>query len=166
MIELLASAALAAFPAPECPVAFERREETRLILRLRPSCPIGFSSTQGAVREILKHAGEAREVSVAFGRMVEYPWLSAFLARQASSSRIWDPVAGKARGESDNSYVAAALRGMPEFTVLFDNWRIRGVSVEKVLVKRASELSLAAGAPLPANSLLPYDAIVWVTLAR
>jgi len=55
---------------------------------------------------------------------------------------------------------------MPEFTVLFDSWRIRGVSVEKVLVKRASELSLAAGAQLPANSLLPYDAIVWVTLAR
>ena len=88
MIELLASAALASFPAPECPVAFERREETRLILRLRPSCPIGFASTQGAVRAILAHAGDAREVSVAFGRLVEYPWLSSFLARQASSSRI------------------------------------------------------------------------------
>ena len=166
MIELLASAALAAFPAKECPVALEQRVETRLILRIRPSCPIGFASTHGAVREILKHAGEAREVSVAFGRLVDYPWLSTLLSRQASSSRVWDPVAGKARGESDNSYVAAALRGMPEFTVLFDSWRILGVSVEKVLVKRASELSLAAGAPLRASSLLPYDAIVWVTLAR
>lgn len=65
MIELLASAALASFPAPECPVAFERKEEVRL-----------------------------------------------------------------------------------------------------VLVKRASELSLAAGAPLPASSLLHFDATVWVTLSR
>jgi hypothetical protein len=166
MIELLASAALTAFPAAECPVAFERRVETRLVLRLRPSCPIGFASTHGAVRAILAHAGEAREVSLAFGRLVEYPWLSTTLARQASSSRVWDPAAGKARGESDNSYVSASLRGMPEFTVLFDSWRIVSVSVEKVLVKRAAELSLAAGAPLPAGSLLPYDAIVWVTLAR
>jgi hypothetical protein len=166
VIELLASAALAAFPAPECPVAFERREETRLILRLRPSCPIGFSSTQGAVREILKHSGEAREVSLAFGRLVEYPWLSTALARQASSSRIWDPATGKARGEGHNSYVAAVLRNMPEFTALVGDWRILGVSVEKVLVKRASELPLAQGTPLPPASLLPYDAIVWVTLSR
>jgi hypothetical protein len=40
------------------------------------------------------------------------------------------------------------------------------VSVEKVLVKRAAELSLPAGAPLSPESKLPYDAIVWVTLKR
>lgn len=166
MLELLIASAFAAFPAAECPVALERREEMGLVLRLRPSCPIGFASTRGAVRAILSDAGGAKEVSLAFGRLAEYPWLSTLLSRQASSSRVWDHAAGKARGESDNSYVAAALRGMPEFTVLFDDWRIAGVSVEKVLVKPARELSLPQGAPLPAGSLLPWDAIVWVTLAR
>ncbi len=166
MIELLAAAAFATHPAPECAVALERREEARLVLRLRPSCPLGFSSTHGAVRAILAHAGEARELCLAFGRIVEYPWLSALLARQASSSRRWDPAAGRPLEGTENAYVAAALRGMPEFTALFDSWRILGVSVEKVLRRPARELSLPAGAPLPGSALLPYDAQLWVRLAR
>ncbi|MGQ0510619.1 MAG: hypothetical protein ACT4P9_08385 [Betaproteobacteria bacterium] len=166
MLELLIASAFAAFPAAECPVALERREEMGLVLWLRPSCPIGYRSTHGAVRALLSHAGGTKEVSLGLGRLAGYPWLSTLLARQASSSRAWDHAAGKARGESDNSYVAAALRGMPEFTVLFDDWRIAAVSVEKVLVKPARELSLARGAPLPPDSLLPWDANVWVTLAR
>jgi hypothetical protein len=56
MLEFLIAAALGAAPAnytaEECPVAFERREETRLILRLRPSCAIGYRSTRGAVRAL------------------------------------------------------------------------------------------------------------------
>jgi hypothetical protein len=55
---------------------------------------------------------------------------------------------------------------MPEFTVLFDRWQITGVSVEKVLVKRAVELTLPAGAPVAPEAKLPYDAILWVTLKR
>jgi hypothetical protein len=58
------------------------------------------------------------------------------------------------------------LLAMPEFTALFDSWQIEGVSVEKVLIKPAAQLPLAAGAPLPPNARLPYDAIVWVTLKR
>ena len=166
MLELLIASAFAAFPAAECPVALERRAEMGLVLRLRPACPIGYASTRGAVRAILSHAAGEKDLSLAFGRLAEYPWLSTLLSRQASSSRIWDPATGRARGESENSYVAAVLRGMPEFTALFGDWRIAGVSVEKVLVKPARELSLAQGAPLPPASLLPWDAIVWVTLAR
>ena len=98
------------------------------------------------------------------------PGSPTLLARQASSSRRWNlgrPAAephGKAVHE--NAYVAAALRGMPEFTALFGRWQIAGVSVEKVLVKPAAELRLAAGAPVPADAKLPYDAILWVTLER
>ncbi len=166
MIELILAAAFATHAAPECGVEFERRVETRLVLRLRPACPLGYRSTHGAVRAILEHAGEAREVSLAFGRIVEYPWLSALLARQASSSRRWDPVAGRPYEGHENAYVATALRGMPEFTAMFDAWRVLGVSAEKVLRRPARELSLPVGAPVPPESLLPYDAIVWVTLAR
>lgn len=62
--------------------------------------------------------------------------------------------------------VAAALRGMPEFTVLFERWQILGVSAEKVLLKPAAELRLAAGAPVSPGARLPYGAIVWVRLKR
>ena len=74
--------------------------------------------------------------------------------------------AGKPLDGHENAYVAAALRGMPEFTALFERWLIAGVSVEKVLVKSASELSLPTGAPVPPDAKLPYDAIVWIALKR
>lgn len=175
MLELLIAAAVVTnaggFAAPECEVAFERFEETRTVLRLRPACPLGFASTQAAVRRILEHAGDAAAVTIAFGRIERYPWLSSALARQASSSRRWDPAAGRPRelqGKAvhENAYVAAALRGMPEFTVLFDQWQVAGVSVEKVLIKRAAELPLPAGAPVAPDAKLPYDVILWVTLRR
>jgi hypothetical protein len=152
------------YPAPECPVALEVRAEQPL--RLRPACPLGFTSTHGAVRALLEKAGDAREARLHFGRIVEYPWLSSLIARQASSSRVWDPAAGRARGESAESYLANTLRSVPEFTALFDRWSIVSVSVEKVLLKRAAELPLAQGAPLPADSLLPYDALLIVVLRR
>lgn len=171
MFEFLIAAAIGGFAAPECEVAFERFEETRTVLRLRPACPIGFASTQAAVRQILAQAGDAAAVTLAFGRIERYPWLSGALARQASSSRRWDPATGRphavqGKAVHENAYVAAALRGMPEFTALFERWTVVGVSVEKVLVTRAAELSLPAGAPVAPDAKLPYDVILWVTLAR
>ena len=74
--------------------------------------------------------------------------------------------AGKPHDGGDNAYVAAALRGMPEFTALFERWHVAGVSVEKMLTKAASEQPLPTGAPVPLASKLPYDAIVWVRLQR
>lgn len=169
MLELLIAAGIAAFPAAECDVGFERREETRLVLRMRPACPIGHGSTQDAVRAILAQADGAPVLSLDFGRIERYAWLSEMLARQASSSRRWDLAAGRpleveGKAVHENAYVAAALRGMPEFTALFERWRIAGISVEKVLVKPAAELRLAAGAPIPPDSKLPYDAILSVAL--
>ena len=166
MLEILIAAAFGAFQAPECLVAFERHEETGVILRLRPPCTLGYGSTQGAVRALLAQEGEAREVSVSFGRLERYPWLSTLLARQASSSRRWSLAAGRPYAGHENAYVAAALRGLPEFTALFERWLVTGVSVEKVLVRPAAELSLPSGAPVPPDSKLPFDAIVWVTLKR
>jgi hypothetical protein len=55
---------------------------------------------------------------------------------------------------------------VPEFTFLFDRWFVTSVSAEKVLVKRADELPLAQGSPLPSQSLLPYDALLIVVLRR
>jgi hypothetical protein len=166
MFEILIAAAFGAFQAPECLVSFERHEEARLVLRLCPACTLGYGSTQGAVRALLAQEVAAPDLSLAFGRIERFPWLSSLLARQASSSRRWDLAAGKPYDGHENAYVAAALRGMPEFTALFGNWQIAGVSVEKVLVKPAADLPLPAGAPIPPDAKLPYDAILWVALKR
>jgi len=84
----------------------------------------------------------------------------------ASASRRWNLATGRPYEGHENAYVAAALRGMPEFTALFERWRVIGVSVEKVLVKPAAQLPLPDGAPVPPGSRLPYDAILYVTLQR
>ena len=167
MLELALATVLAIHPAPECPVTLEAREETpRRILRLRHSCPIGYSSTHAALRALLAHSAGEPEARVSFGRIVEYPWLSSLLAREASASRYWDAAAGKPVRGHENQWVAQMLRAMPEFTALFDSWQIAGVSVEKVLIKPATQLPLAAGTPLSPGARLPYDAILWVTLRR
>ena len=140
-----------------CAIALEQQDGWT---RLRPACPVDRASTQQKVSEILSKAN-GDEVRLSFGRIVDYPWLSELLAREASSSRHWAPGTGK-----DNQYVAAALRGMPEFTALFPGWRLAGVSVEKVLVKPARELPLPAGAPVRPSRRLPYDAILWVKLSK
>ena len=166
MLELALATMLAIHPAPECTVALESREEApHRILRLRPSCPLGHSSTHAALRALLAHA-DATEARVLFGRLVEYPSLSSLLAREASIARGWDAKAGRPVKGHENQWVAQMLRAMPEFTALFDKWQIASVSVEKVLIKPAAQLPLAAGAPVPANARLPYDAILWVTLRR
>lgn len=159
MLESLIAATLLAQAAP-CVVEVENPEPR--MLRVRSACWPRHAELQSALLAAL--ASRKGEVSLSLGRIVAYPWLSTALARQASSSRVWDPEHGTARGTGDNAYVAAALRGMPEFTVLFGRWNIQSVSVEKVLRRRADELALAAGTPLPPASLLPYDAIVSVTL--
>jgi hypothetical protein len=167
MFELALATVLAIHPAPECAVTLEVREETpQRILRLRPACPIGYASTHAALRALLAHSGGEREARVSLGRIVEYPWLSSLLAREASSSRHWDAAAGRPVRGTENQWVARMLLAMPEFTALFDSWQIAGVSVEKVLIKPAAQLPLAAGAPLPPDARLPYDAILWVTLKR
>ena len=137
MLELLLAASIGVHPAPECPVQLEMRvEDSRRILRPRPACPIGFDSTREAVRALLVHAGTDTQARVHMGRIVDYPWLSALLER--------------AGGGTTNTAVAKTLQAMPELGHLFPGWRVSAVSVEKVLVRQRR----------------PYDAILWITLAR
>jgi hypothetical protein len=151
MIELLAAAA--------CAIAIEAQQAAQL--RLRPGCPAAFTATHAAVGEALARSAGRRQVTLHFGRLVQYPWLSTLLARQASSSRQWS------ERVAPDAYVTRALLGMPEFTVLFDPpWRIEGVAVDQVLLRPARELDLAQGHPVPPERLLPYDATVSVNLTR
>jgi hypothetical protein len=129
---------------------------------LLASCAPGYATTHEAVRTAMRQAGRREDLVIRFGRIAAYPWLSSFLARQASSSRHWPEERDAAEG-----YVTRALMGMPEFTSLFDPpWRLAGLLVQDVRVKPARELDLPQGHPLPGEFLLPYDADLVVTLSR
>jgi hypothetical protein len=153
----LIALALAAAP---CEVGVEWRDQG--VAQLMRTCPPAFAETQLGVRSALGQAGRRERVLLGFGRIAGHPWLSAFLARQASSSRHWPEERDAAEG-----YVTRALLGMPEFTALFDPpWRVASVVVRDVRVKPAAQLDLPQGHPLPADFLLPYDAELFVTLVR
>ncbi|HSH07573.1 MAG TPA: hypothetical protein VLA41_07925 [Burkholderiales bacterium] len=167
-------AALAAAPAVEtrvatadCTVRLEalREEGRRPYYRLRPECELSRRSTVTALEALRAVASAEREISVGFGRIVLYPWLSTLLAREASAAPGWDAKRGLPQQGQENVFVARLLARSPEFAALFRERRIVSVLVEKVLVRPASELDLPAGAPLPGSALLPFDAQLWVVLA-
>ncbi len=171
---LLLSAALAAAPAVEtsvattdCAVRIETllEEGRRPYYRLRPECELSRPSTVTALVALRAAASTQREISVGFGRIVLYPWLSTLLAREASAAPGWDVKRGLPQQGHENSFVARLLERSPEFRALFTERRIVSVLVEKVLVRPARELELPAGAPLQGSALLPFDAQLWVVLA-
>jgi hypothetical protein len=154
--------ALLALALAAAPCAVEPEWRNAGVVQLLPACPPGYAPTLDGVRTALGQAGRREDLVVGFGRLAQYPWLSTFHARQASSSRHWPESRAAPEG-----YVTRALMGMPEFTALFDPpWRIASVVVQDVRVKRAAELDLPQGHPLPGDFLLPYDADLVVTLVR
>ena len=171
---LLLLTTLAAPPAVEsnvttadCAVRIEALVEAgrRPYYRLRPECELSHASTRTALEALRAAAPVDREISVGFGRIVLYPWLSTLLAREASAAPGWDMKRGLPQQGHENAFVARLLERSPELGSLFPQRRIVSVLVEKVLVRPASELDLPAGAPFPASALFPFDAQVWVVLA-
>jgi len=152
---------------PECALKIERGAPIgrQISLRLRPACALGQNSTQVAVKAALAQAGKAPEISLGFGRIAEYPWLSRLLARRAAVTSDWDADAGRARFGHVNSTVAGMVRALPGFAALFGDWRLVRISVERVLVKRAAELDLPPGRRPGPDAKLPWDAQLRVQLA-
>lgn len=153
---------------PDCAVRIEPHAEAgqRPFFRLRPDCPLSRASTVAAVTALRGSAAQAAAISVGFGRIVRYPWLSTLLAREASSAPGWNAARGRPQQGHANAFVARLLERSPEFITLFGDWTLRSVAVEKVLVKSASELDLPAGAPFSATARFPFDAQLWVQLQR
>jgi len=151
---------------PDCAVRIEARVEEghRPFYRLRPECALTRAATLLAVEALQARAPAEREISVGFGRIVRYPWLSTLLAREATSAPGWDAAQGRPRKGHANEFVARLLERSPEFAALFGRRKLLSVLVEKVLVKPASELDLPQGAPFSADARFPFDAQLWVVL--
>jgi hypothetical protein len=107
--------------------------------------------------------------SLSFGRLIDFPWLSQYLAKAASQDKAWDAKRGKPIAMDINRYVAQVLSRRELLTQIEPacargGYRIVRVSVEKVLVGGLREVPQYQGAMAP--GLFPYDAIVWYRLER
>jgi hypothetical protein len=107
--------------------------------------------------------------SLYIGRLIDYPWLSHYLAGTAHKDRRWDAAKGRPVGVDINKYVAGILSST-EVTAKIESalggsgYRVVSASVEKVLVGGFRFVPLYKGELPPGK--VPYDAQVWFRLEQ
>jgi hypothetical protein len=107
--------------------------------------------------------------SLFIGRLIDYPWLSQYLATTATRDRGWDSKKGKPAAMDINTYLSQLLfrkEWMAEIETVFEKggYRVVGVAVEKVLVGGFREVPFYQGEMY--SGRVPYDAQVWFRLKR
>jgi hypothetical protein len=107
--------------------------------------------------------------SLSIGRLIDFPWLSQYLATTAHSDPGWDPNKGKPTVMDINKYVSQLLfrkdlMGQIEGPFARDGYQIVGVTAEKVLVGSFSEVPFYQGGIHPGK--VPFDAQVWFRLKK
>jgi hypothetical protein len=112
---------------------------------------------------------EGNYSSLFIGRLIDYPWLSQYLATTASHDKGWDVKKGRPVAMDINRYVAQLLSRTEllaplEAAFAQGGYRIVKVSVEKVLVGGLREVPLYHG--VMALGLVPSDAMVWFRLEK
>jgi hypothetical protein len=160
---------------PQCQPAVEARADQGW-LRVRPhvdaflQCTLGPVELAQLVREFLLRPehGADRYQSLFLGRLVEYPWLSRYLAGHALEDNSWDGVHGLPGAGGINEFVRRILSTPDALALLqpaFDGtgYTVTGVSVEKVLVVPANSISWLE---IPGTVLVPYDALTHVQLKK
>jgi hypothetical protein len=160
----------------ECSLTVEAnvRWHTLRLRALHPegrNCLVDRDSMLSALSEAFSEAGllkfEVVFTSLSIGRLIDYPWLSQYLAITARKDRKWNAKRGKPVALNINQYVSGVLSqkevlAQIETTVAKSGYRVTGVSVEKVLVGGLREVPQYAGDV--AAGLFPYDAQVWFRL--
>jgi hypothetical protein len=162
----------------ECTLTVEADEEAGT-LRLRAlhpryrGCRIDREAMVEILGTALSGAGERKlegtYSSLSLGRLIDYPWLSLFLAEAASRDGGWDSGKGEPRAVGINKYVADVL-GRKELLAQIEapfargGYKVTAVTVEKVLIGRFQDVPFYEAGPVP--GLFPYDAQLWLRLRR
>jgi hypothetical protein len=112
---------------------------------------------------------EGSYASLSLGRLIDYPWLSQYLAITAYRDHGWDSKKGKPVAMDINKYASQLLfrkELMAQIETVFEKggYRIRAVTVEKVLVGGFREIPFYQGEMHPGQ--VPYDAQVWFKLEK
>jgi hypothetical protein len=162
----------------ECVLTVEANDQWHT-LRLRAhhpegrGCHIDKDSTVSVLTSAFSKTDtpklEGSYSSLSFGRIIDFPWLSQYLAIAAYRDKGWDAKRGKPVAMDINRYVAQLLSRKElladiEPACAQGGYRITSVSVEKVLVGGFREVPLYQGDMKP--GLFPYDAIVWLRLEK
>ncbi len=164
--------------AGECSLTVEANDEWHT-LRLRAhhpehtGCDIARASMLSALGAAFSKTGpprlEGNYSSLSIGRLMDYPWLSEYLATAAYHDAEWNPKKGKPAAMEINKYVSQLLF-RNELTAQIDavleknGYRVAGVTVEKVLVGGFRDVPLYQGEMHPGR--VPYDAQVWFRLEK
>lgn len=162
--------------AGECTLSVESNDRWHT-LRLRAHHPSGKNcfigkETMASVLGVALSNTDAPETGEKFrslfiGRLVDYPWLSQYLAVAARNDRGWDRKRGKPLRMNINLYVSKVL-SRKDVSAAFDaalakgGYKVGSASVEKVLVGRFRDVPLYQDNT--ASGLVPYDAQVWFRL--
>jgi hypothetical protein len=107
--------------------------------------------------------------SLSIGRLIDYPWLSPYLATTAYHDQDWDSRKGKPAAMDINNYVSQLLSRKEllahiETPFAKGGYKVHRVSVEKVLVGGFREVPFYQDKIYPGR--VPYDAQVWFRLGR
>jgi len=163
--------------AGRCSLRVEADDRSRT-LRLRahpegPSCAVAkevmLQTLAAAFAKTDPPKLEGPYSSLFIGRLIDFPWLSQYLAAAAYRDRGWNRAKGKPAGVGVNRYVAAIL-ARREVTALIEEtfgdsgYRIVGVTVEKVLVGGLGDVPLYEGEMR--SGKVPFDAMVWFRLDK
>jgi hypothetical protein len=116
-----------------------------------------------ALSELGSKQSEVTYTSIGFGRLVDYPWMSQYLALAAHRHDQWDSKRGRPKSGELNKYVGLLLSSdelMSPVDRVFRRfgYRVVGVSVEKVLVGGFDRVPFLPDQAK--DGLVPYDAQV------
>ncbi|MBV5318623.1 MAG: hypothetical protein JZU50_12545 [Desulfobulbaceae bacterium] len=160
-----------------CVLRVEADDQSHTLrLRLLPegsACQITKTSMQTILKAAFSKTDppklEGPYTSLFLGRLVEYPWLSAYLAMSAYHDVLWNRKKGKPVAMDLYQYVRTIL-SKKEITLQFEEtfgdsgYRIAAVTVEKVGVSHISAIPFYTGTLLPGK--VPFDAMVWLILEK
>ena len=163
--------------AGACTLRLEADEEARVLrLRVLPEeggCRLSGEEVQAFLRQAFSRTDPPRPegpyAALFLGRLVDLPWLSEWLASAAAADGRWDRKAGRPVGMGVEAFVAALLSERRfaeqlEPALRDAGYRIRGATVEKVLVGDARQVGPNGARIRPGR--VPYDAMVWLRLER
>jgi hypothetical protein len=159
--------------AGKCHLIVEVDEDSgTLRLRVRPEgriCRIEKASMIEALKAAFAKTDLPKLSSLYIGRLIDYPWLSQYLATTAAGDPAWNKRKGKPASVGINRYVADLL-SRAEITEQIQEafagteYRVVGATVEKVLVGGLDDVPGYAGKA--SSGKVPYDAMVWFRLER
>jgi hypothetical protein len=171
-------AVIVSVPAGECTLSVEANDEWHT-LRLRAhhpqykSCHITedemIASLEAAFLKTETPSLKGDYSSLSIGRLIDFPWLSQYLADAAYSNHQWNSKKGKPVTLGFNNYVAHILFNQKllasiQKTLANAGYRIVGMSVEKVLVGGFRKVPSYRGDHV--RGLVPCDAQVWFRLQK